>query len=98
MLHRLRSLTHAVFSRPGFEDEMDAELRSHLESRIDDLVAQGFPPEEARRRALVEFGAFESAKDSCREARGLRWPDAVRRDLRYAARMLRRNPAFALAV
>jgi len=98
MLQRLRSLTHAVFSRPGFEDEMDAELRSHLESRIDDLVAQGFPPEEARRRALVEFGAFESAKDSCREARGLRWPDAVRRDLRYAARMLRRNPAFALAV
>jgi predicted permease len=98
MFDRLQSLARAALRRRRFEGDMDAELRSHLESRIDDLVAQGLSREEARHRARVEFGAFEAAKDGCREARGLRWPDALRRDFRFAARMLQRNPAFALAV
>jgi len=98
MFDRLQSLARAALGRKLFEREMDAELRSHLESRIDHLVAQGLSPAEARRRARVEFGAIDAAKDGCREARGLRWPDALARDFRYAARVLRSNPAFALTV
>ena len=51
-------------------------------------------PEEARRRARLEFGSLDSVKDDCREARGLRVLDEIQRDLRHAVRLLRKTPAF----
>src|SRR4051812_35020176 len=75
---------------------MAEELQFHLDARAADLVAAGVPRDEARRRARLEFGAAESYKDECREARGLRLFDDLRADLRYAVRTLSRTPAFAL--
>jgi predicted permease len=77
------------------ERDMADELNFHLDARAADLAASGVPQEEARRRARVEFGAAESYKDECREARGLRLLDDLRADLRYAVRTLARTPAFA---
>jgi len=74
---------------------MDAELRFHLEARADDLARGGMPRAEAERRARLEFGGMEGWKEECRQARGLRWPDELRQDLRFALRGLRRNPGFA---
>ncbi len=97
MLARMRFLIRGLFSRRRMESEMDAELRSHLESYADDLVASGVAPAEAERRARLEFGAVESFKEECREARGLRWFDELARNVRFAFRIFRKAPVFSVA-
>ena len=87
-----------IFRRPKFERDMDAELRFHIEARIEDLVRNGMDSAEAARQARVEFGAIEAAKDECRQAWGLQRIDDLRGDLRYAFRTFRRNPVFAAVV
>lgn len=83
-----------LLRRRDFEDEMAEEMRFHIEQYTNDLVGSGVPPEEAARRARKEFGSLDNVKEDCREARGLRWLDELRQDLRYAARLLRKTPAF----
>ena len=82
--------------RARFEAEMDAELRDHLEARSQDLIAQGVPREEAAWQARREFGAIQAIKDECRESKGFAWMDGLARDFRFAFRVLRKSPAFAL--
>jgi hypothetical protein len=79
------------------ESDMEAELRAHLEARAKDLMAAGLSPAAAERQARLEFGAVEAIKEQCREARGLRWPDELLRNVRFALRMLRHKPAFTVA-
>jgi predicted permease len=95
MFARMRSFARSVFRRSAMEHDMADELNFHVDARAADLEAAGIPPQEARRRARIEFGAAESYKDECREARGLRLLDDLRADLRYAIRTLARTPAFA---
>src|SRR5437016_4653248 len=80
------------------ERDMDEELELHYALRTQDLVRTGLSPEEARRRARLEFGATDRYKDECRESRGLRLADELRADVLYAARGLRRSPGFAAVV
>jgi hypothetical protein len=88
---RLRSLLrpHQV------EQELDEELRYHLEHVADDHVARGLSPEEARYAALREMGPIEPRKDECRDARGLALIDSIRQDCAYAVRALRKSPGFS---
>ena len=94
MLARLRSLLRALTSRRDFEAGMTEELRFHIEQYTDDLVRSGISPEEARRRARMDFGGIDTVKGDCREARGLLVFDELRREFRYAARLLRKTPGF----
>jgi predicted permease len=96
-LPRLRSFLRALFSRSGMEREMDAELGFHVDARTDDLIAAGLSPDAARRRAHDELGDTRRWKEAGRESRGLAPIDAVRGDVRYGLRCLRRSPAFAAA-
>lgn len=96
MLPRTKSFFKAVFRRSRMEDDMRSELASHMERYADDLVARGMPIDEARRRARIEFGTVDAIRDECRESVGLRWPLEIARDLGYAARVLRKSPAFTL--
>ena len=60
MLKRFRSLFRVLTSRRDFEQGMTEELRFHIEQYTDDLVRSGVPPEEAARRARIEFGGLNS--------------------------------------
>lgn len=95
LMLRLRSL----FRRDAVEDDLDDELRFHLEQQVKSYINAGLDPEAARRRARLEFGNPDSIREEHRAARGVRAVEDLLRDLRYAARQLKRAPGFtALAV
>ena len=94
MFERIRSLFRVLTRRREFEDGMSEELRSHIEQWTDDLVRSGMSPEKAARHARIEFGSLDSVKGDCREAFGVHLFDELRRQLSYAARLLRKTPGF----
>jgi hypothetical protein len=92
---RLRSL----FRRAKVEDELQEELRFHLEQQVAREIAAGKTPEEARHGALRAMDGMEQRKEECRDARRVDTISNLAQDLRYAWRALRRNPTFtAVAV
>lgn len=91
---RLRSWVRAILRRSDLEREMDAEVRFHLEALAEDLIRSGMPREEALRKASIEFGGIEQAKEECRDARGLNFAESLAQDLRVGLRTLRKSPAF----
>jgi len=90
---RLRS----IVGRQRVERELDAELGFHLEQQIAEYIAGGMSPDDARAAAARSLGSTAFLKDECRQSLGLRLLDETAQDLRYAARTLRKNPAFTLA-
>jgi putative ABC transport system permease protein len=83
--------------KPLVEKRLDSELQFHIEQQIADYVASGVSPEEARRRAKLEFGGVERFKEECRETRWENRLELLLHDLQFALRGLRKNPRFTLA-
>jgi predicted permease len=86
-----------LLRRERLERDLDRELRHHVDEETRRLIAEGLPPDDARRLALAGFGGLEPIREQARDARGTRWLEDLIRDLRYALRLLRRSPVFALA-
>jgi len=78
--------------------ELSAEIQEHLEERIDELVANGTPREEAVYVARREFGNVALIEERSREVWGLGWLENLTGNVAFAIRQLRRSPGLALAV
>jgi len=85
----LRSVVSALFHRSLVENEVEEELRAHIQDRANDLKRSGVPRAEAERRARIEFGGYEKYKEEIREAQGTHFLETLIQDLRYGLRMLR---------
>jgi len=82
--------------RPGErERDLDAELESHLQLHVDDCLRRGMTLEEAKREARLRLGGVAQTKECVRDQSRLRWLESVLGDLRFGARLLRKNPGFA---
>ena len=85
-----------LFRRSRVDHDIDAELRAHIDLRIDANVAAGMSPEEARRDALLRFGNRTTTKERVTASDTTLSLADLGRDIRYAGRQLRRSPGFAL--
>jgi hypothetical protein len=94
MFRRLRGSVRTS----AFEQNMDEELRHHLDLETEALVARGMTPDAARDSARRRFGSVALVKDDCRESWGMRAIDMLAQDLRFALRNLRKYPSYTAVV
>jgi putative ABC transport system permease protein len=98
-LRILLSKFSGLFHRRRLEQQLDEDVRAHIEMLTDENLRKGMEPEEARYAALRQFGNVSSMKEECRERWSTRIIEELIQDVRYGLRQLRRNPGFtAVAV
>jgi len=96
MLTELYHRISYLLGRRRFEDDLDDEVRFHLETRAEELAAKGMPASKARAQARREFGSTARMQEETRGAWQFHWAEDLIADLRYAVRGIRRNPGFAV--
>jgi len=84
-----------LLRRNEMDQQLEKELRFHIDQHAADLIAQGHHPDEARRQARLALGGPQQVTEECRDARGTRWLEDLAQDFRYALRTLRQRPGFA---
>jgi predicted permease len=93
-----RAFLRNLLRRRQVEHDLDQEVRTYADMLADEKARSGMTREEAVRAARIELGGIEQVKEQVRESRTGAWLDVLIADLRYAFRMLRRNPGFAAVV
>ena len=97
LLSYFRSIARKFYLRSRVENEIDDELRSHIQHRADDLERGGLDRGEAERRARVEFGGHLRFREDSSRAMGGSFIETLVLDVRFSLRVLRKSPGFTLA-
>lgn len=93
----LRLRVRSLLQRQRMEAELDEELQIHLDALVEQNIAAGMSPKEARQRALRAMDGIDQRKEECRDSRGVSLVEDLFRDVRYGLRALRRSPGFTMA-
>jgi hypothetical protein len=88
----------SLFRKGALDAQLDSELRFHVEKLVNDYIAGGMAPEEARRQAVLEFGGREQIKEELRDVYRVRVIESTLANLKSAFRFIRKSPSFSLAV
>ena len=83
-----------IFHNSKTPNQIDKELRQHLEQQINDYIAAGMSPQQAARRAKLEFGTLDLVKEEIRDTRKSSLVQDFARDVFYGIRLLQKNPGF----
>jgi putative ABC transport system permease protein len=87
-----------LLRRREIDEELEREIRFHIEELRQEYLAKGMTPEEAHRQAMLEFGGREQCKEELRDVYRFRLLDASARNLRFGLRLLRKSPAFSAVI
>jgi putative ABC transport system permease protein len=93
-LDRLRLRLRSIVRGHVVDRALKSEIEGHLQEAIDERVAAGMTPGEARAAALREFGSVSVIEEQCRDTRRVAFVDQLGQDLRYTLRSLRRQPSL----
>ena len=96
LFHKLRVRGGSLFRKQRADTEVSDEFQFHLQCQIDEYIAQGVEPQEARYAALRSVGGVEQFKQECRDMRGISFIEHMQQDLRFGFRMLMRSPGFTV--
>jgi len=97
-IYKLPLRLSSLFRRQKADEELDEELRDHLDQKAQQLVAQGMSAQQARRAAVLEMGCLEKRKEECRDARRVNQLENFVRDIRFGFRMLCKSPGVTAVV
>src|SRR5579864_3925490 len=94
--YKLPLRLHSLFWKAKADQELNDEMQFHLQSQIEEYIAQGMDPVEARHAALRSMGGLEQVKEQCRDMRQVNFIEDFLQDLRFGFRVLRRSPGFSI--
>src|SRR5467141_4203380 len=88
----------SLFPKRASDEQMNSELRFHIDELTEEYIAAGMSPEEAHRRATLDFGGHENFKEQVRDVYRIRLLDASLANLKSAFRFIRKSPSFSMTV
>jgi putative ABC transport system permease protein len=88
----------SLFRKRALDAQLDSELRFHVEKLVNDNIAAGMVPEQARRQAILEFGGREQIKEELRDVHRIPILEGLAMNLRFAWRLIRKSPIFSVVV
>src|SRR5258708_11602292 len=96
LLYKIPLRVRSLFYKRAADQDLEDEIQFHLQCQIDEYLAIGMTPEEARHAALRSLGRLQQTKEECREMRNVNFIENIGQDLHFGFRMMRRSPGFTV--